>query len=246
MQAKIKGGADVSTAVLTPGKHGRPLLLPQEVDSIVGRLVQNLHAAGTPVSFAIVRAAARGIVTHKNPASLKEFGGSIYLSKSWTQSFLQWMGYVKRKGTAHHAPSNFEDVREEFLDICKQAADGIDASMIVNFDQTGTKMVLVSQWTMESEGSKQVDLIGLDDKRGITVLLGVSLAGDVLPPQVIYTGKMARCHPKVQVPPGWNVTHSDNHWSTKKTMVEFADMVLGPYMDKQQERQQLESTSPGL
>lgn len=51
-------------------------------------------------------------------------------------------------------------------------------------------MVPVSDWTLELEGSKQVDTIGRDDKREITVLLVTSMAGKLLNPQVVYQ----RCH----------------------------------------------------
>ena len=97
--------------------------------------------------------------------------------------------------------------------------------MIVNFDQTGTKMVRVSEWTMEIQGSKQIDVVGLDDKREVTTLLAISHSGNLLPPQEIYAGKTERCHLNVNVPDGWDVTHSETHRSTKYTMLEYIDMV---------------------
>ena len=74
--------------------------------------------------------------------------------------------------------------------------------MVVNFDQTGTKMVPVSCWTLEVQGSKQIDMVGLDDKREVTALLAVSLSGELLPPQVIYAGTTQSCHPNVPLPDG--------------------------------------------
>ena len=118
--------------------------------------------------------------------------------------------------------------------------------MIVNFDQTGTKMVPVSEWTLEIQGTKQIDVVGLDDKREVTVLLAVSLSGNLLPPQVIYAGKTRRCHPNANVPDGWNVTRFGSHWSTQDTMVEYVDMVLAPYMAEQQQILGLSSDAVGL
>ena len=74
--------------------------------------------------------------------------------------------------------------------------------MVLNFDQTGTKMVPVSDWTLEVQGSKQIDMIGLEDKREITVLPAISLTGELPSPQVIYAGKTPRCHPHVNIPLG--------------------------------------------
>ena len=119
---------------------------------------------------------------------------------------------------------------------------GTPPSTIINF----SKMVPVSDWTMEVQGAKQVDRIAMDDQREITVLLGVTLSGELLPPQIIYAGKTPRCHPNVNAPCGWHATHSENHWSTKETMLEYVDKILSPHMTKQREELGLEETAAGL
>ena len=43
---------------------------------------------------------------------------------------------------------------------------------------------------MAGEESKQVLVVGKEDKREITVLLTISASGVLLPPQVIYKGKL--------------------------------------------------------
>jgi hypothetical protein len=83
---------------------------------------------------------------------------------------------------------------------------------------------------MAGEGSKQVPVVGKEDKREITVLLTISASGVLLPPQVIYQGKTPGCHAKITFPSDWNVTHSDSHWSTEFTMLEFLDSVIIPYV----------------
>ena len=39
---------------------------------------------------------------------------------------------------------------------------------MINFDQTGIKIVPTSGWTLEQKGAKQVTVTGLSDKREIT------------------------------------------------------------------------------
>ena len=39
--------------------------------------------------------------------------------------------------------------------------------LVMNWDQTGIKLMPVRQWTMAPIGSKQVDIVGLDDKKEI-------------------------------------------------------------------------------
>ena len=107
-------------------------------------------------------------------------------------------------------------------------------------------MVPVNKWTMAEEGSQQVDVVGLDNKREMTVLLGVSAAGHTLPPQLIYSGKTNRSHPTVNVPSGWNVTHSENHWSNEATTLEYIDRVLVPHMQREREHLELSPTAKSL
>ena len=61
---------------------------------------------------------------------------------------------------------------------------------------------------------------------------------------VVY--KTPRCHPSVNIPLGWNITHSQTHWSTKETMLEYIDEVLVPYIARQREQLILSPTAPGL
>ncbi len=62
----------------------------------------------------------------------------------------------------------------------------------------------------------------------MTVLLACTLSGKLLHPQLIYAGRTSRCHPSVSFPDGWNITHSQNHWSTEETMIEYVDQIILP------------------
>ncbi len=64
----------------------------------------------------------------------------------------------------------------------------------------------------------------------MTVLLACTLSGKLLHPQLIYAGRTSRCHPSVSFPDGWNITHSQNHWSTEETMIEYVDQIILPYV----------------
>jgi hypothetical protein len=46
--------------------------------------------------------------------------------------------------------------------------------------------------TYAPKGSKQVEIVGKDGKRGFTVVVGISMNGDVLPFQAIYVGSTFR------------------------------------------------------
>ena len=57
----------------------------------------------------------------------------------------------------------------------------IHPAFMVNSDQTLVYFSACAKETYEAIGSKQVDLVGMDEKRGFTLLVGISLSGEVLP-----------------------------------------------------------------
>lgn len=96
----------------------------------------------------------------------------------------------------------------------------ISDDLIINWDQTSIHIVSTGNWTMHPSGEKVIPIANLDDKRQITVL-ATSIKGQYLSPQSIYTGKTTGCHPKTVPLNGWDVWHSDNHWSNQETMKRY-------------------------
>jgi len=106
----------------------------------------------------------------------------------------------------------------------------ISPELILNWDQTGIKLVPSSSRTMEQRGIKRVEMVDQNDKRQITAAFCGTLQGDFLPLQVIYMGKTACCHPHYEFLPGWHITHSPNHWSTELTMLQYIENIIEPYV----------------
>ena len=99
---------------------------------------------------------------------------------------------------------------------------------------------------MAEEGSKQIPVIGIEDKREITALLAVTATGTLLSPQLIYQGKINGCHPKISFPANWNITHSESHRSTEATMLEYIDKIIVPYVVETRKRLELADDQPAL
>jgi hypothetical protein len=145
------------------------------------------------------------------------------------------MNFLKRKvmtAKSKHAVAEFECLKEEFLleVVTTVEMEEIPSELVLNWDQTGIKIVPSNTWTMEEQGSKRVDVAGANDKRQITAVFCGSLVGDFLPVQVIYQGKTPRCHPKFQFPLDWDITHSHKHWSNEETMIQYVDNIIIPYV----------------
>ena len=247
---RLKSTPDPDTITSLPtAAHGRPLLIGRFGDDVYDYITR-LRQSGGVVNSTILIAAAKGIITHKNSSHLKEYGGSVELEKKWAESFLLQRGFVRRKATkaARKLPPDYGTIKEVFLTRIHDevTSNTIPPQLIVNWDQTGVKLVPVSSWTMEKEGTKQVAVVGKDDKREITALLAARASGNLLPPQLIYQGNTTSCHPKVTFPGKWNVTHSDNHWSNEKTMLEYLDCVIIPYVVETRNALDLPEDQPAL
>ena len=197
-------------------KRGRKLLLGVDLDMKVQAYLRKVREGGGAVSARIAQAAARGILLKYNPSLLVQNGGPVDLNKFWAHSLMKRMKFVQRKATTSESKSSLVDFAEkkaEFLDAVAEAVimEEIPAELVLNWDQTGMKLVPSSVWTMERQGEKRVEMVGINDKRQITAVFCGTMLGEFLPVQLIYQGKTDRCHLKFTFPLNWHITHSPNH-----------------------------------
>ena len=120
--------------------------------------MKNLREAGAVINSGIVRAAAEGIVKNHDSNLLQCNGGHIILTKSWAKSFLDRIGFVKRRASTKSKvnPADFEAHKNQFLLDVKTVVEmeEIPKALSINWDHTGIQLVPVSSWTMAKEGSK--------------------------------------------------------------------------------------------
>ncbi len=223
---------DEQVTSLPQKKRGRPCLLG-DLEKQLRLYLLKLREQGGIVTASVVRAAARGIVMSYCPTQLTELGGH---SKPWAYHLLERMQFVKRKATtakSKHKPQDFIKLKEAFLADVSSVVEieDIPAELILNWDQTGIRLVPAASWTTDKVGSKRVEITRVGEKRQITVVLCGSMIGDYLPLQVIYQGKTKRCHPNYNFPLDWNVTQSPKHWSTERTMIDYIKEIIVPYVD---------------
>ena len=50
--------------------------------------------------------------------------------------------------------------------------------LVINWDQTAIHLVPVSALTISRQGEQSIPIVGLDDKREITVIIAVTLVGE--------------------------------------------------------------------
>ena len=180
--------------------------------------------------------AAWGLLLYFNPSMLKENSGHIELSKNWALSLLERMKFVKRKATTSkdkESVADFLERKQAFLRevVTTVEMEDVPIELILNWDQTGIKIVPTSNWTMELSGSKRVEMSALTDKRQITAVLCGNMVGDFLPVQLVYQGRTNRCHPRYKFPSEWHISHSPKHWSNEETMLQYVEIIIHPYVE---------------
>ena len=119
--------------------------------------------------------------------------------------------------------------------------EDIPADLIINWDHTGLNYVPVSNWTMAAQGSKRVEIGGIDDKRQITAVFAGTMSGLFLPPQIIYQGNTTKCLPPFKFPNSWHITYSHNHWANERTTEDYIRKFLLPYV--QSKKKELRTSS---
>ena len=122
----------------------------------------------------------------------------------------------------------------------------IPDSLIINWGQTGINYVPVSQWTMAKEGSKRVDVVGLNDKWQITAVFGGTLCGKFLPIQLVYQGKTSRCMSSIDFPKSWHITYTPNHWCNENTELCYIEKIIVPYVQSTRAELCLPPSHPAL
>ncbi len=115
----------------------------------------------------------------------------------------------------------------------------IPPHLVVNTNQTRIHFVpIIGERTWENKGSKHIQVLGVEDKRQVTLVLSFVANGNLFPRQVVFTSTTHRCLPpsnegKIKcINIGWDFTLSENHWSTLETMKDFVCKVLLAYLHK--------------
>ena len=141
---------------LPPRKRGRPLLIG-DFDSPVQGYIRMLRLSGGAVNARVVVAAARGLIIARNHSLIVDYGGHLNPEKTLAKSLLRRMGFVKRKAStsARVAVQNFEAIKKGFLEkiITVVKTHSVHQALIINLDETGLKLVSVSNWTLEQQGT---------------------------------------------------------------------------------------------
>ncbi|KAF9025558.1 hypothetical protein BDZ89DRAFT_887334, partial [Hymenopellis radicata] len=147
---------------------------------------------------------------------------------------------------AKKVPENVDEVlTEAFLREAYIIRDhGIPEALRVNTDQTQIIYQQGTKTSWDTKNSKQVPVVGHDEKRAFTLVPSISASGTLLPMQAIFGGKTPASCPSPKAPfyddaitYGTRLLPSktDTYWSTHETMHDLVDNVVAPYFEQTKE-----------
>lgn len=204
-----------------------------DVTTEVRATLSRMRDAGVALGIPLVKWVIAGV-------SAKHSVGRPPLSTFSVSEFarnIMFWSWRTRNTSAQKLP---DDWREQGRLMARRIAalmqlSSVPSTNVVNIDQTGLVLIPVNTHTYEQRGGVRVAIAGAEKKRQITAVLGSSLAGAMLPLQLIFEGKTERSRPPHTpgtLTAGFHLTNSDNHWSTLETMKEYVNFVLDPWRRK--------------
>jgi hypothetical protein len=222
---------------------------PGIVDT-VKKLLTGIRRTGAEISLVTARGIMLGTILTQAPDILmKKFvdGSTFRASDSftmrcWLHDSMHWS---RRKATqaAQKKPLEWED-------LCEKSAlrkahmikeEDIPSELWANSDQTQSLYAPGDKMTWAETGSKQVPVIGSEEKRAITILVSVVSDGTVLPMQATYSGKTDRSRPSKNAPKFKDLVDAEfllqesgtaTYWSNIQTMKDFVNRIVAPYFNK--------------
>ena len=221
----------------------------------------SLREASVRLDLSSIRGVMMGVIASKAPEMFgvivvrrvhnKYLWDHFQCRDSFVMKFLRSeMKWSLRRATraGKKTPDNIQEIlTDTFLRFTWAIGKfTIHAVFLVNSDQTLVYYSAGAQETYHTIGSKQVEVIGKDERRGFTPMVGISLSGEVLPFQAVFSGKSPASLPSPSAPGYSKATEElkfrfeyskgNNHWSTIETMKSYVTNILVPYFESRCEK----------
>ena len=170
-------------------QRGRPLILG-DIDAKVVRFLTALRDRGGHVSYQIAITVATVLMersSHPHIRSQRPPRVTSARSLNWNQRARTTSKVSIPTGAQKEAELLFlNDI------VAMIETHTIPHELVLNLDQTPSKYINTSRFTMAPKGTKKMAKAGSEDKRAITATFTVTLAGDFLGMQLIYGGKLRK------------------------------------------------------
>jgi hypothetical protein len=215
----------------------------------INRRLKKLRVCGIPISRLSVRSVIVSLIEVHHPCifqkKLKD-GSYFRCSDRWVRKYirtnLRWSLRASTRA-AQKLPENYQAILEEaFLREAWLIRNyQIPAALRVNTDQTQCIYHQGCKYTYADIGSKQVPVIGKEEKRACTLVPSISASGELLSLQAIFCGQTEAVCPSKKSRKyleakrlGFllELSQTKTYWSTQATMRSLVNKIIAPYFEK--------------
>ncbi|CAK5265356.1 unnamed protein product [Mycena citricolor] len=225
--------------------------------------INDLRDRGAPLTLVSIRAVMVALIEKHQPnlfSCVAPDNSSFKCSDSFVRKFLRnFMGFSQQRATraAQKIPENVDRILEiaNLREALLVRDYNIPAALRVNSDQTQIVYQQGTKTTWSKRGAKQVNTVGMEEKRAFTLFPSIAADGTLLPMQAIFSGKTTASCPHKNAPRydeasklGFRFEPSGNgtYWSTHTTMHSFVDNILAPHFEDTKARLKLPETQYSL
>ena len=151
----------------------------------------SIRDAGGVINSIVIASFFRGITKAKYPDVFRRFRFTRRWCRQWFGRTFDWT-YKRGSTGGQKLPADWEVQCNAMVQRVSATAAKHDIRhpcFIINWDQTSCILVPAGKYTYANVKSKQVPIVGKDEKRQITAVVASTLEGDMLPLQLIFTGQ---------------------------------------------------------
>ena len=238
--------------VRTLGGIGRRYSLAAhiELEDYLIAIFEKRREDGLVINSNVAVPIMRCVIQQRAPELLQHMA----LSRRWVRQWLRakcGMTYKKATTSGQKLPSDWETQVETMIDraaVTVMKYKVAHPSLVINWDQSAVLLMPTSMYTYHDKKSKHVTVTGQGEKRQITAVVGVTLDGELVPLQLIFSGQEAnrkqhRAVPKLDdstslrvIRAGWHLTQTPTHWSSQQSMRDYVDFVITPFVNARRQQ----------
>jgi hypothetical protein len=242
------------------GRAGALSKVPEVVKDIA-KILKSLRSGGVAVQIFTARAVILQVINKKAPEVLNDrFRCSERFVHTFLASVMDWSLRAATRAAAH-IPTDAPDLCERtfFRIVYAMKWETVPPKLVVNMDQMGVYVLPNNALTYNKIGEKQVDVVAKDEKRAFTLCVASTPSGTLLPFQQIWGGKTAGVLPTMDAArmeealdrgfvfsAASSEKNPRSHFSTLKTMKEWVENIMVPYVRRIVEEDGLEDDQKAI
>jgi hypothetical protein len=195
--------------------------------------LEGLRAASVPLTLTTICGLMIGQLQHLTPQIFEEWspdGTQFHCSELFVRKYLhRTVGWSIHRSTRAGCkiPDNADEIlNDAFLRITYTVKNNdVPSQLLVNSDQGQLQLAQGSSITYAPTGSKQITMLGVEDKWAITMFLSVTNDETLLPMKIIYKGLSSVSTPSADSPSYaeaavasfvFEYSNTKTYWSTQE------------------------------